>query len=77
LTDAHTEEDLAQVEAAFASAIEELQEAEFYPKPVRQLRADTPPEAGARLGRDPSGNPTWYVSDASSPSGYRAIATAE
>jgi acyl carrier protein len=34
-----------------------------------------PPVAGARLGRDPSGNPAWYVPDPQHPSQYRKVTT--
>ncbi len=35
----------------------------------------TPPVAGARLGRDPSGNPAWYIPDAQHPGQYRKVTT--
>jgi hypothetical protein len=73
LTEAHTEQDLDFVFSALQSAVEEMQQGELYPQPVRQMRADAPPAPGARLGKDPSGNPTWYVPDANSPSGFRAL----
>lgn len=70
LTDAHTDEDLALVVKATRSAVAEMQEGDFYPRPVVQHRADAPPVPGARLGRDAKGQPTWYVPHADDPSRY-------
>jgi hypothetical protein len=44
--------------------------------PSRELTAKTklqrnqPPIPGARLGRDPEGNPAWYIPDANRPGKY-------
>lgn len=64
-TTAHSDEDFATIEAAFQESVKELQEGEFIPSkkgPVLNLfDPSTPPAPGARLGRDPSGNPAWFV----------------
>lgn len=73
LTTAHTTADLEQVKAAFLNALDELQEGEIYPRPARQLRADEPPVPGARLGRDRSGKPTWYVPHPEKPGQYLPV----
>lgn len=70
MTLAHTEADLASVIATFKRVIADMQEGGFYAKPVAQQRADAPPVPGAKLGRDPQGNPTWYVPDPAHPSRF-------
>jgi len=75
LTLAHTRDDLDQVKAAFVSAAREMQEGEIYPPPAGELRADEPPVPGARLGRDRSGKPTWYVPNPEKPGSYLPLAT--
>ena len=55
-------------------AVAEMQGAEFLPaarsKTAAALDADRPPVPGARLGRDPSGNPAWYVPNPQEPGKY-------
>jgi glutamate-1-semialdehyde aminotransferase len=63
LTEAHTEADLDFVVAALKEAIADMQDGDFYARPIVQQRADQPPVAGARLGKDAGGTPTWYVPD--------------
>jgi len=70
LTLAHTDADLDRVYQAFQEAIAELQDGGFYPKPAKQLKADTPPVPGARLGRNPAGQPAWFVPDPAPPGQY-------
>lgn len=38
------------------------------------LDANRPPQPGARLGRDPSGKPAWYVPDRQQPGRYVPLA---
>ncbi len=70
MTLAHTRKDLEFVIKAFRDSIAELQEGGFYPKPVRQESADKPPVEGAKLGRDASGNPAWFVPDPAVKGGF-------
>lgn len=65
LTTAHTDREVDFIVNAYRSAIEELQAGEFLPgaPPVKTIDAATPPVPGARLGRDPHGNPAWFVPD--------------
>ena len=42
--------------------------------PRAGLDATRPPQPGARLGRDPSGKPAWYVPDARQPGRYVLLA---
>ncbi len=64
-TTAHREEDFARIAAAFEAALDELQEADFLPRRAAASGVDpsAPPVPGARLGRDESGMPAWYVPD--------------
>jgi glutamate-1-semialdehyde aminotransferase/malonyl CoA-acyl carrier protein transacylase len=70
MTAAHTDEDLAFVIEAFKKSIEEMQQGEFLPKKTDAgiaLDASKPPRPDARLGRDPEGNPAWFVPDPDRP----------
>lgn len=64
-TTAHAEEDFVAIAKAFKDSVLELQEAEFLPRRIkteaRPLDAANPPVAGARLGKDEEGKPTWFV----------------
>ncbi|PAX59717.1 type I polyketide synthase [Brunnivagina elsteri] len=69
---AHTDEDIARVTEAFKESIAEMQAAGFLPKASGSAqendisnpkRRNTPPQPGAKLGRDPEGNPAWYIPD--------------
>jgi glutamate-1-semialdehyde aminotransferase len=68
-TTAHTEADADFIVKAFRESISEMQESGFLPAPPRKTTgaptfdATRPPAPGARLGRDPAGNPAWYVQD--------------
>ncbi|MFT4115711.1 aminotransferase class III-fold pyridoxal phosphate-dependent enzyme [Bradyrhizobium sp.] len=59
LTLAHSDADLDRVADAFGRSLEEMQRADFLPG----HREDSPPIAGARLGRDAQGNKAWFVPD--------------
>jgi glutamate-1-semialdehyde aminotransferase len=74
-TTSHTDADFALISKAFKESVLELQDADFLPgrkAPPKEavLNAAAPPVAGARLGRDPHGNPTWYVPHPSEPNKY-------
>jgi acyl transferase domain-containing protein len=62
LTLAHADGDLDRVAEAFSRSIEEMQRAGFLPR-----GGETPPIAGARLGRDTEGNKAWFVPDPDRP----------
>jgi len=73
LTTAHTAADVAFILKAFKESVTELQEAGFLPgEPEAPQTSDAsePPVPGARLGRDPSGKPTWYVPSPTQPGKY-------
>lgn len=74
MTTAHTVQDIAAIKTAFKEAVAELQEADFIPKPAvaaaQAFDASRPPVPGARLGRDASGNPAWFVANPDAPGKY-------
>ncbi|MBS0198964.1 MAG: amino acid adenylation domain-containing protein [Proteobacteria bacterium] len=73
-TTAHSEADFARIADAFKASIDELQESGFLPKPKATTQtvmdAAAPKIAGARLGRDPQGQPAWYAPDPEAPGQY-------
>jgi glutamate-1-semialdehyde aminotransferase/acyl carrier protein len=74
LTIAHSDADVARIVQAFKESVAEMQEAGFLPErkaPAASVfDASAPPVPGARLGRDPSGNPAWYVPHPKEPGKY-------
>jgi hypothetical protein len=64
-TTSHTDAEFAFIANAFKESVFEMQEAGFLPErrtaPVSAVDSSKPPLPGARLGRDPSGAPAWYV----------------
>lgn len=73
-TTAHDEADFSRIADAFKASIDELQESGFLPKPKATAQtvmdAGAPRIAGARLGRDPQGQPAWYAPDPEAPGQY-------
>jgi glutamate-1-semialdehyde aminotransferase len=80
-TTAHSEADAATIVKAFKESVREMQESGFWPEPTRKPEtaqaksgsawdATQPPVPGARLGRDPQGNPAWYVPSPADPAKY-------
>jgi acyl transferase domain-containing protein/glutamate-1-semialdehyde aminotransferase len=66
LTDAHGKEEIRFIIESFKSAVKEMQAGDFLPGDVTEpvsFDPNQPPVAGARLGRDASGSPAWYVPD--------------
>ncbi|HEY2616409.1 MAG TPA: aminotransferase class III-fold pyridoxal phosphate-dependent enzyme, partial [Acetobacteraceae bacterium] len=76
-TTAHTEQDFVAIAKAFKESVLEMQEAEFLPrrKNVEALAFDAsrPPVSGARLGKDPDGNPAWFVPNPDAPGKYMRV----
>jgi glutamate-1-semialdehyde aminotransferase/malonyl CoA-acyl carrier protein transacylase len=70
-TTAHTPEDVAVIKTAFKESVLELQEADLLPRrnpeAGKVLDASKPPVPGARIGKDPEGNPAWFVPNPASP----------
>jgi glutamate-1-semialdehyde aminotransferase len=76
-TTAHTQADADAIVKAFKESVAEMQESGFLPESVKKTvttgisyDADKPPVPGARLGRDPNGNPAWYVPSPNEPGKY-------
>ena len=70
LTAAYAQEDMDKLITIFLACTDELAEAGFFPKSSTVIGAklpsallNTPPMPGARLGRDESGNPAWFLVD--------------
>jgi amino acid adenylation domain-containing protein len=82
LTTAHSDADLAAIVTAFRESVTELQAGGFLPgAPAAAtvgtsiaVNSDAPPVSGARLGRDPQGNPAWFVPDPQNPSHFVRVA---
>ncbi|MEH2024336.1 aminotransferase class III-fold pyridoxal phosphate-dependent enzyme [Nostoc sp.] len=84
LTTAHSEADLAFVMAAFKESIAEMQSAGFLSAPPIEVTnrevtnnslRNRPPQSNAKLGRDPQGNPAWYIPDTERPGKYLQVAS--
>jgi hypothetical protein len=75
---AHTDADIEFVTRAFKDSVAELQAIGFLPSVIPADAAmngqsngngngkgdrNRPPQPGARLGKDPGGNPAWYIPD--------------
>lgn len=79
LTLAHTDGDIEFAIAAFKQSIAEMQAAGFLPGSNSQgsiangVAANQPPVPGAKLGRDPKGNPAWYIPDPERPGKYLQV----
>ncbi|MDX2184078.1 MAG: amino acid adenylation domain-containing protein [Gemmatimonadaceae bacterium] len=77
-TTALTDADLAVIVRAFTASIDEMQAAGFLPSRAAAAvtaQALTPPVPGARLGRNPQGQPAWYVEDPDNPQSYIEVPT--
>ncbi|MBR8830448.1 MAG: D-alanine--D-alanyl carrier protein ligase [Chroococcopsis gigantea SAG 12.99] len=77
---AHSEEDINSVMAAFQLSVAELQEAGFLPgiSEAKKILSSSrngnhPSKLDARLGKDPEGNPAWYIRDPERPGKYLQI----
>jgi glutamate-1-semialdehyde aminotransferase len=78
LTIAHGEAEVAMIVKAFKDAVREMQAGEFLPgsgavDAPSAVDVNQPPVAGARLGRDPQGNPAWFVPHPETPGKYVQI----
>lgn len=84
LTTAHSEADLGFVMTAFKESIAEMQSAGFLSAPPIEVTnrevtnnslRNRPPQPNAKLGRDPQGNPAWYIPDTERPGKYLQVAS--
>jgi len=76
-TTAHTDQDADAIIKAYKESVLEMQEGGFMPRaegakaPAASVfDAQRPPVPEARLGKDPSGNPAWYVPNPNEPGKY-------
>ena len=86
LTEAHSAADVQQIVAAFTASVAELV-ANFLPpvaqpesavrQPTPSAALNRPPVPGARLGRDATGNPAWFLNDPVRPGRYVQLALSE
>ncbi|MCX7514607.1 polyketide synthase [Frateuria sp. STR12] len=76
-TSAHSEADFAAIAQAYKESVVELQECDFLPRRAATSRtvmeAGRPPRPDARLGRDPQGNPCWFVPNPEQPGKYLKV----
>ena len=79
---AHTNADIEFVAQAFKDSVTELQIAALLPRnsqaeqtqnTINRFNASQPPQPGAKLGRDPDGNPAWYIPDLNRPGKYLQV----
>ncbi|MET0344165.1 MAG: amino acid adenylation domain-containing protein [Polyangiales bacterium] len=76
LTLAHGEREIAFIVDAFKESVREMQAGQFLPggeQGTESLDASQPPVPGARLGRDPQGNPAWFVPNPEAPGKYLRV----
>ncbi|HEX7603468.1 MAG TPA: aminotransferase class III-fold pyridoxal phosphate-dependent enzyme, partial [Polyangiaceae bacterium] len=73
-TTAHSDEDVTKVIEAYKASVLEMQDSGFLP-PRKQAVFDaaSPPVPGARLGRDPSGNPAWFLPNPEAPGKFMKV----
>jgi hypothetical protein len=79
LTEAHADQDIQFIIEKFGETIQDLISAGFMipekttPDSRSEWDMEEPPIPGARLGRDPQGNPAWFVSDPNRPGKYKQL----
>jgi amino acid adenylation domain-containing protein len=77
----HGNEEIEFIVRAFKDSVAELQAEGFLPSRTPQTATNGsgkgdhnyPPQPGARLGRDPEGNPAWYIPDPNRPNKYLQV----
>ena len=87
---AHSDQDIEWFMRAFKDSVAELQVAGFLTgagaegssatrlggTQDKAIDRNSPPKPGARLGRDPQGNPAWYITDPERPGRYLQVGSA-
>ncbi|QNK63172.1 amino acid adenylation domain-containing protein [Pedobacter sp. PAMC26386] len=83
LTEAHTLDEIKQIAVCFKECVTELMKVGLIPLNDSPALTDAerstgtavpqPPVPGARLGRDQSGNPAWFVTDPENPEKYLQV----
>lgn len=77
----HSDEDIEFVVNAFEESIQEMKQAGFLGsgtsdrlgEQAGDSKSGSPPVPGARLGKDPQGNPAWYAEDPDRPGKYKLV----
>ncbi|HVU95091.1 MAG TPA: amino acid adenylation domain-containing protein [Puia sp.] len=76
ITEAHTDQEIDTIVEKFTESVTELVAAGFLPSATRskgivgKTIEEIPPRKGARIGRDPQGNPAWFIADPDRPGKY-------
>lgn len=71
LTLAHHEKDIDKIISAFDLSLDEMLKAGIFEQKASDKRfLGEPPVPGARLGKDPEGNPGWYIPDPEKPGSF-------
>ncbi|MBB5637386.1 amino acid adenylation domain-containing protein [Pedobacter cryoconitis] len=83
LTEAHTLDEIKQIADKFKESVLELLKVKLIPLNAPPVEAEPghsatipvlqPPVPGARLGRDQSGNPAWFITDPENPEKYLQV----
>lgn len=80
MTAAHSDKDIELIIKAFKESVMIMQAKEFMPgnpslvmSEVNTHYSDAVPHADAKLGRDPNGNPAWYVADPNNPGKFTKV----
>ena len=81
LTLAHGPQEIDALVEAFRRSLVQMRAAGFLPNARPRVRpierapiiAAAPPVPGARLGKDPQGNPAWFVPDPDEPRRFRRV----
>jgi hypothetical protein len=73
-TTAHSLADVELIARAFRESVAEMQESGFLPERPRAAVTQEPPP-GARLGRDETGNPAWFLPNPEQPGKFVIVGT--
>ena len=87
LSVAHTDEHVNSIYETFIKVADEMitsgfltgqisQQASGNKKVAHAQTSNTPPVPGAKLGKDPQGNPAWYIPDPEKPGAFKKVADA-
>ena len=83
LTESHTLDEIKLIAERFKESVSELMRINLIPLNESPALAESdrpainsllqPPAPGARLGRDQSGNPAWFITDPENPEKYLQV----
>lgn len=85
VTEATSDEDIEKIISNFIASMDEMIAAGFFPEAAPDqnhhqrngvvVQGDQPPVPGAKLGKDSSGNPAWFIQDPNQDGKYLQIGT--